>query len=128
VQVERTDVESALALAQKWYDAGRKEEAEALYRFALGARLDDPRVHIGLADVALQGDRREEALSEAEASWQLLEAGRSRFPVEVRGMMWQTLAEVFAGLGKAARSQQAQMRAEALTGSRVGGRERGGPR
>jgi len=126
VEVERTDVESALTLAQRWRDTGRKDEAEALYRFALGARLDDPRVHIGLAGMALQGDRREEALSEAEAGWQLLEAGRARFPVEVRGMMWQTLAKVFAGLGKAARSQQAQMRAEALTGSRVGRSGRGG--
>jgi tetratricopeptide (TPR) repeat protein len=125
VAVEPTDVESALTLADRLSQAGRRGEAEVVYRFALGAGLDDPRVHVALADVALEAGRREEAFSEAEAGRQMLEGNQGRFTAAVRGRMWQTLANVFSGLGKLEQSQRAQVRAQALTGRRVGASGRG---
>jgi len=121
VRVERTDVESALVLAERLQQAERKEEAEAVYRFALGAGLSDPRVHVGLSEMALAAGRREEALPEAEAGREMLEGGRSRFPADMRGRLWQRLAKVYAGLGEEARRQQAEVRARALTGTQAEG-------
>jgi tetratricopeptide (TPR) repeat protein len=125
VALERTDVASALTLVERLNRAGKKSDVEALYQFALGAQLNDPRVHVGLADVALEAGRREEARSEAEAGRQMLEGSQTRFSADVRGGMWQTLAKVFSSLGDRERSQQAQVRAQALTGRRVGSGEPG---
>ena len=114
VALERTDVESALALADGLRAAGRPGEAEQVYQVALGADVEDPRVHVGLAALALAAGRREEATREADLAWELLSDGGSSLPVAERGRAWQGLADIFAALGDEERAQQAGVRARGL--------------
>jgi len=128
VRLERTDVDSAVALARRLRGSPRLEEAKQLYRTALGASLEDPRAHVGLAGLALEAGEQEAAAQEAELAWGYLEGRRSGLRVAARGQAWQGLSEVFAALGDEERARQAGLRGRSLIGTdEAGAAEEGTP-
>jgi len=126
VALERTDVGSALALADGLRAAGRPVEAEQVYRVALGADVAEPRVHVGLAVLALAAERREEAAREAGLAWGELSDRGGSLGATQRGRAWKGLAAVFAALGDEKRAEQSGLRARALLRAVGAGDEAGG--